>query len=226
MKHGMWDVTVDREKWRRKCGGVHIRKCDAVRGYTWNCTYCPRVFLPITSGKRPEQTATLRSVLGENIWQSLVGSDMPPGVTHEPLLLYLTMLWACLKFAVLNYRTISESWRAKDSEASNWMDWLSKNTNISLSKSMSWLRFELDTVHSCYRLNQPVRPKYVLATALDISEWYVPERTCQSDGLLQRNKQRSLTFQARTQSAITNEHTAACISVHRENRSRTALLFL
>jgi len=44
MKHGMWDVTVDREKWRRKCGGVHIRKCDAVRGYTWNCTYCPVYF--------------------------------------------------------------------------------------------------------------------------------------------------------------------------------------
>jgi len=35
---------------------------------------------------------TLRSVLGESIWQSSVGGDMPPGVTHEPLLLYLTML--------------------------------------------------------------------------------------------------------------------------------------
>ena len=88
MAHGISDVTVEREKRRGKCGDVRIRKCDAVRrGYTWNCTYCPRVFLPITSGKRPEQKDTLRSVLGENIWQSSVGSDMPPSVTPELLLL-------------------------------------------------------------------------------------------------------------------------------------------
>jgi len=129
----MNDVTVGREKWRRNCGDMHICKYDAVRrGYKWNCKYCSRVFLPITSEKRPEQTDILRSVLGETIWQSAVGSDMPPGVTPESWLLYLTM-WACLKFAVPNYRTISESWREKDSEVSTWKDWLSKNTNISLS---------------------------------------------------------------------------------------------
>jgi hypothetical protein len=159
-------VTMHREKRWGKCGDVHIRKCDAVsRGYTWNCTYCPRVFLPIMSGQRPEQKDTLRSVLGENIWQFSVGCDMPPSLTTEPLQLYLTRLWACLKFSGSNYRNISESWCAlKDSEVSTWIDWLSKNTNISLSTAV--VVAEIRTGHNSQLLSldpastAKVRPCY------------------------------------------------------------------
>jgi len=124
------------------------------------------------------------------IWQFAVGSDMPPGVTPELFLLYLTMLWARLKFAVSNYRTISESWREKDSEVSTWMDWLSKNKNISLSSQCrvwdsNWTQF---TVVITWTRD------HGQSTSLLEPQTFT-KSTCQSDGLLERNKQRSLTFQ-------------------------------